>query len=155
MQIAVKLSDVAYWDVKTKAFVVENMRQEGGDLRLDFRPNPYYSPQSLEERVLHAMSGYMLLDQKTIRMHHIEGRLPEDVNIGFGFLATIHAGSSFMTDKLQPSPGDWKTQRVDTDIRGKAAFFKAISKNQHVIRMEIQRVPNDLSVAQAVDLALK
>lgn len=65
-------------------------------------------------------------------MHELEGRLPEDVNIGFGLLATIHAGSNFSTTR-DPVPGnEWKTAVVDTDIDGRAIFFKSIGKKEHV-----------------------
>ena len=58
-----------------KGFILENLRADGPDWRMDFRPNPDFSPGSTEEKVLHGMSGYITIDQKSVRMHHIEGRL--------------------------------------------------------------------------------
>jgi hypothetical protein len=135
-----------------RAFLFSDARDEGGFLRIDYRPNPAYETQSMEERVLHAMAGSLLIDPKAMRLHHIEGRLPEDVSIGFGLLATIHAGSSFATtrDRLDP---DWKTTVVDTAINGRVIFFKSIAKNEHAEHTNFVRVPNNLTVAQAVALA--
>jgi hypothetical protein len=132
-----------------RAFLFGDVSMEGGYLRVDYRPNPAYETQTMEERVLHAMSGTLLIDPKAMRLHRIDGRLPEDVTIGFGLLATIRAGSSFDTtrDKLDP---DWKTTAVDTNINGKAIFFKSIAKNEHAVHTNFVRVPNDLTVAQAV-----
>ncbi|HEY4380957.1 MAG TPA: hypothetical protein VGN01_11465 [Acidobacteriaceae bacterium] len=136
-----------------RAFLFDTPRGEGGFLRIDYRPNPDYTTQSIEERVLHAMSGSMLIDSQAMRLHHIEGRLPEDVSIGFGLLATIHAGSSFSTTRDRLGEPDWKTTQVDTAINGRAIFFKSIARNEHAEHSDFVRVPNDLTVVQAIALA--
>jgi hypothetical protein len=138
------------FDLLPKAFILENMRAEGGNWHIDFRPDPNYSPSGMEERVLHGMSGYILIDQSAVRLVHIEGRLPQDLSIGFG-LVTVHAGSHFETSKT-PFAGQWRTIRVISDIRGKAVLFKTIAKNTDVTRTEFKRVDNNLTVAQAAAL---
>ena len=135
-----------------KAFVFENPRLEGGFERMDYRPNPAYQPQNLEERVLHSMVGSLLVDPKAVRLRELDGRLPEDVSIGFGILATIHAGSRFRTERQPTSTGEWKTTLIDTDINGRAIFFKAISRKQHTERSEFREVPADTTVVKAVEL---
>jgi hypothetical protein len=136
-----------------RAFLFDAPRGEGEFLRIDFKPNPDYQTQSMEERVLHGMSGTMLVDPKMLRLHQIEGRLPQDVSIGFGLLATIRAGSSFSTTRDRLGEPDFKTTMLDTDINGKAIFFKSIAKKEHAEHGDFVRVPNDLSVTQAVAMA--
>jgi hypothetical protein len=136
-----------------KAFVFSDARDEGGYLAIDVKPNPDYQPQSMEERVLHGMSGTVLIDPKAMRLHHIEASLPQDVSIGFGLLATIRAGSRFATTRDPLGQPDWKTTVLDTEINGRAIFFKSIAKNEHAEHSDFVRVPNDLTVAQAVALA--
>jgi hypothetical protein len=136
-----------------KAFLFDTPRQDGAFLRIDFKPNPDYATQSMEERVLHAMSGSMLIDPEAMRLHRIEGRLPMDVSIGFGLLATIHAGSSFSTTRDRLGQPDWKTISLDTAINGKAIFFKSIARNEHAEHSDFVRVSNDLTVTQAVAMA--
>ncbi len=138
-------------DLLPKGFFLENLKEQNGDWRMDFRPDPSYSPSGLEERVLHGMSGWLLVEQRQMRLHHVEGRLPSDLSIGFGFLS-VKAGSHFETTKAKYE-GQWRTVRVVSDIRGKAILFKSISKNTDVARGEFRRVPNDLTVAQAVAMA--
>lgn len=138
-------------DMLPKGFFLENMRPQGDDWHIDFRPDPNYSPNGIEERVLHGMTGWLLVTQSGMRLHHIEGRLPQDVNIGFGLLASVKAGSNFETTKAM-AEGEWRTVRVISDIRGKAALFKTIGKNEDVARGEFKRVPNNLTVAQAVEM---
>ena len=136
-----------------KAFLFEHARMEGAYERIEFRPNPAYQPQGLEERVLHAMVGSMLVDLKEVRLRELEGHLPEDVSIGFGFLATIHAGSRFRTERGRQESGEWKTTLIDTDIKGRAIFFKTISRSQHTERAEFREIAGDTSVVQAVAMA--
>jgi len=136
-----------------KAFLFENARMEGGYERIDFRPNPEYQPPSLEERVLHGMSGSMLVEPKSVRLHRLEGALPQDVSIGFGILATIHAGSRFTTEREPTATGEWKTTLIDTDINGRAIFFKAISRKQHSEHGDFKEIAGDTTVAQAVEMA--
>ena len=135
-----------------KGFLFDEPRVEGGDLRIAFRPDPAYQPQSLEERVLHGMSGSILVDERTMELHRIEGRLPADVTIGFGLLGTIHAGSTFSTAHA-PEPGnEWKTSAVDTQIDGKLLFFKSIGKREQVAHHDFKLLASDISVPQAVTM---
>jgi hypothetical protein len=139
----------------TKAFLFSDPHPEGAFVRIDYRPNPEYQTQSIEERVLHCMSGSMLIDPRAMRLHHIEGRLPEDVTIGFGLLATIHAGSNFSTTRDRLGEPDWKTTQLDTDINGRIMFFRSIARKEHAEHSNFVRVSNDLSVAEAVAMVEK
>jgi hypothetical protein len=135
-----------------KAFLLDGMRQEGDFVRIDFKPNPAYEPQTMEERVLHGMVGTLSVDEKSTRLHQLEGRMPADVTIGYGLLATIKAGSNFSTTR-EPVQGDeWKTATMDTDINGRAVFFKSIGRKEHAEHSAFEKVPTDISVAQAVGL---
>ena len=44
-------------DMLPRAFVFDNMRLADGVWRMDFHPDPNYSPSGLQEHVLHGMSG--------------------------------------------------------------------------------------------------
>lgn len=135
-----------------KAFLFDDPRTEGGDLRIGFRPDPAYRTLSLEERVLHGMSGSILVDARTMELHRIEGSLPADVSLGFGLLGTIRAGSRFSTAH-EPEPGnEWKTSAVDTEIDGKLLFFKSIGKREQVAHRDFKLLQSNVSVPQAVTM---
>ncbi len=140
-------------DLLPKAFLFGDVRLQGSDHAIDFRPNPAYEPQSLEERVLHGMSGTLLIEPRAMRLRHIQAHLSQDVSIGFGLLATIHSGSNFATTRDPLGQLDWKTTLLDTDINGRAIFFKTIAKNEHAEHSDFVRVPDDMTVAQAVAAA--
>jgi hypothetical protein len=124
-------------------------------VRIDFKPNPDYLPQSMEERVLHGMAGSMLVDRQEARLHLLEGRLPQDVNIGFGLLATIHAGSKFSTVRGSVPGSEWKTTMIDTDINGRAIFFKSVGKKEHTEHSDFKQVRMNLTVRQALEMLEK
>src|SRR3984957_15406801 len=109
-----------------KAFIMENMHAEGPDWHIDLRPDPNYSPNGMQEKVMHAMSGYILINQKELRIHRLEGQLPQDVSIGFGILATVHAGSHFLTERSEVED-DWRTSHVVSVVNGRIIFFKTLS----------------------------
>jgi hypothetical protein len=135
-----------------KAFLFDEPNAEGSDLRIGFRPDPAYQPKTMEEKILHAMSGTVLVDEKTLQLHRIEGKIPSDVSLGYGLLGTIHAGSSFSTEHEMEPGGEWKEAQATTAIEGKAMLFKEIGRNEHVVHSEFQRISDNISVAQAVEL---
>jgi hypothetical protein len=138
-------------DMLPRAFVFDNVRLADGVWRMDFHPNPDYSPSGLQERVLYGMSGWVAIDERQQRLLHVEGRLPQDVSIGFGILATIKAGSSFESDR-HDEDGHWRTVHVVTDIRGRAALFKSVAKNSDITRSEFHYLDSGTTIAQAVAL---
>jgi hypothetical protein len=138
-----------------KAFLFDEPQTEGGDLRIGYRPDPAYQPKTMEEKVLHAMSGAVLVDERTLQLHKIEGKIPSDVSLGHGLMGTIHAGSSFSTAHEMESGGEWKDAMVNTAIIGKAMLFKEIGRNEHVVHSEFERLPDNLSVGDAVALLVK
>jgi hypothetical protein len=135
-----------------KAFLFDEPRTEGGDVKIAYRPDPAYQPKSTEEKVLHSMSGAVLVDERTMQLHRIEGKIPADVSLGYGILGTVHAGSSFNTTHEMEPGGEWKDALVNTAIDGKAMLFKEIGKNEHVVHSEYKRLSESISVAEAVAL---
>ena len=139
-------------DMLARAFVFDNVRLQDGVWTMDFHPNSQYSPHGIEERVLCAMSGTVVIDEAQQRLMHVEGRLPQDVSIGFGFLATIKAGSHFSSERADEG-GHWRTLHVLTAITGKAALFKSVGKDSEVTRSDFHYLHPGISIAQAVVLA--
>jgi hypothetical protein len=138
-----------------KAFLFDEPRPEGSDLRIGFRPDPAYQPKTMEEKVLHAMSGTVLVDERTKQLHRIEGKIPADVSLGYGLLGTIHAGSSFSTEHEMEQGGEWKDALVNTAIEGKAMLFKEIGRNEHVVHSEFKQMSDSINVAEAVALLVR
>jgi hypothetical protein len=138
-----------------KAFLFDEPRPEGSDLKIGFRPDPAYQPKTMEEKVLHSMSGVVLVDERTNQLHRIEGKIPADVSLGYGLLGTVHAGSSFITEHEMEQGGEWKDALVNTAIEGKAVLFKEIGRNEHVVHSEFKKMSDSINVADAVALLVQ
>jgi hypothetical protein len=139
-------------DLLPKAFVFDHVRLQDGVWTMDFHPNPEYSPHGFEERVLSAMSGTVAIDAAQERLLHVEGKLPQDVSIGFGLLATVKAGSHFSSERGDME-GHWRTLHVVTDVQGKAVLFKSVGRDSEVTRSEFHYLQPGMTVAEAVSLA--
>jgi hypothetical protein len=141
-------------DVLPHDFIFENVVLDNGQWRMTFRPNPNYKPDKLEERVLHNMAGKLVIDARDYRLIHMDFTLVQDVSIGFGLVADLHAGSTFITDRQQID-GRWHTMHLATVVHAKAAIFKSVDLNIDVYRSEFQPLDHDYSVPDAVNLLLR
>ena len=101
---------------------------------------------------MHAMNGYLLINQKELRIHRLEGKLPQDLSIGFGILATVHAGTHFVTER-QAVGDEWRTMHVVSVLNGRIIFFKTLSKNQDMLRQQFHKLVKPLTLKEAVALA--
>ena len=135
-----------------KAFLFDGPTTAGSFQKVAFHPNPDYSPQSMEERVLHGMSGFVLIDPKDLRLREIDGKILQDISIGFGFLATIRAGSNFTSVREHVGGTDWKTESLHTDINGKALFLKTIARQQESKHTDFNKLPQDITLPAAVSM---
>ena len=138
-------------DMLPVAFVFDNVRLEDGVWRMDFHPNPAYSPHGIEDRVMYGMSGSVRIDAEQQRLAHIDGKLQEDVAIGFGLVATVRAGSHFSSDRADKG-GHWRTVHVLTALQGKAVLFKSVSRDSEITRSEFHYLEQGMTIAQAVAL---
>lgn len=135
-------------------FVFENVVLDHGLWRMTFRPNPDYSPSGIEERVLHNMAGTLVVDAHDLRLIHMDFHLVQEVSIGFGLLADLHTGTTFVSDR-QETDGHWHTLHVATQVHAKAMVFKKIDLNVDIYRSEFQPLDHELSVSEAATLLLQ
>ena len=133
-----------------KAFLLSEPQVQGDVVRIDYAPNPSYQPSSMEEKVLHAMSGSVLIDEKQVRMRQVDGHMSQDVSMSFG-LASVKAGSNFLTERVHAQGPDWKVGTVKVDIRGKALLFKIV-RSQESHHTEFRKIADGMTVAAAVEM---
>jgi len=119
-----------------------------------FHPNPNYPAHSIEARIFHAMSGdlWVSVDQK--RLVRLDGRLQDNVDFGYGILGRLFKDGWFRLERTHvgstdSGAGDWKTQRLEVHMAGRAMFFKTISRETSEVRGGFEPVPAGLSLAQA------
>jgi len=122
---------------------------------LTFRPNPNFQPPSLEARVFHDMQGEMTVDIKQERLAALNGHLMEDVKFGGGLLGHLDKGGKFEVRQTEVAPGEWEMTILCVDMKGKALLFKTVSVQQTETHRDFNRVPDDLTLAEAAGILNK
>jgi hypothetical protein len=134
------------------AFLYDYDGMTEGNLRLSFRPNPAYNPQTYEARVYHALAGEIWIQPQLKRLAKIDGHIASEIDFGYGLLGRIEKGGTFQIGRDQVAANRWKTSLLDVHISGRIVFFKTISKDQHELRSGFQPVASGFSVQDAVTL---
>ncbi len=124
----------------------------GDDVRLSFRPNPAFVPTTYEARIVHALVGTLVVNQRLKRMIDMKGQMLERVDFGYGFLGYIEKDGTFEIRREQVSDTHWKTSLVEVHIQGRVLLFHNVTKDQREARTDFRPVPRDISLTTAKDL---
>ena len=138
-----------------QAFLYQRGQQRGNLVELKFKPNPHFKPPNREATVFHAMEGSLWVDKKQARIARLDGHLTHEVKFGEGLLGHLDQGGQFEVTQQEVASGFWELIALNVDMKGKALFFKTISVRQKYTRSDFKRVPNNLSVAQGVEILRK
>jgi hypothetical protein len=128
---------------------------DGNRATLNFQPNPDFHPPSREAHVFHEMQGQMVIDTKEHRLVEFSGHLTHAVKFGGGLLGHLNAGGTFDVRQQEVGPGHWEISLLKVNMKGRALFFKTISVQQDERDSHFKRVPDNLTMSQAYDLAKK
>ena len=90
--------------------------------KFDFRPNPDFSPPSLETQILKSMAGEIWIDPAQERVTRLKGWLTRDVNFGWGLLGRLDKGGWIEIDQAEVSGGQWRTVRFQMEMSAKGVF---------------------------------
>lgn len=137
------------------AFVFEQVGSKGDLLKLSFKPAPGFKPPSREGKVLQQMAGEMWLDARQKRLVSINGQLMNEVKFGGGLLGHLEKGGAFSVKRAEIAPADWEMTELTVNMQGKALLFKSISVQQKELHSNFERVPDDLTLADAASLLMR
>lgn len=138
-----------------KAFLYTYAGSEtNGSITLEkysFAPNPKFNSSDLELMVLTAMSGTLTVDATHERVVRLDGRLQQDVDIGWGILGRLNKGGWLVIEQADVGGGVWRIVRFQMNMTGRV-FFK--SRNFETTEEESQfaPVPVDLTYQQAIQM---
>ena len=90
---------------------------------------------------LHAISGVVLIDLTERRLARFSGTPTQQVNFGHGLLGHLNKGGRIEVNRVRLSPGLWGTSLFRTDLDGRFAIFKNISKHLDETRSAFEPVP--------------
>ncbi len=124
-------------------------------VQLSFTPNPNYSPSSRETSVFKSMSGTMIIDPQDERLARIEATLFQDVSFGWGILGHLNKGGHFIVEQTNIGDKRWEPTYMNIQFNGQALLFKTIDLRQVETTSDYVRVPDNLTLAQGVDMLRK
>lgn len=126
---------------------------------LRFHPNPNYPAHSIEARIFHAMAGDLWIGVESKHLVRLDGRLQENVDFGYGILGRLYKDGWFRLERTHvgagnagSGAGDWKTERLEVHMTGRAMLFKTIARETSEVRGGFTPVPAGLSLQQAASL---
>jgi hypothetical protein len=129
----------------------------GEVVMLNFKPNPDFDPPQRETLVYKGMQGTMAIAVPANHIARIEAQLFRDVNLGWGILAHLDQGGSFMVEQKAVAGSNgahWEPSHMVLHFTGKALIFKSIKINDDEATSDIRPVHN-MTAAQAIDLLKK
>lgn len=134
------------------ALLYQYAGKDGDLVKLTFKPNPHFHATTREAEVFHHMTGELVINEKRMRLAQLRGELVSRVNFGGGFLGHLNKGGTFDVKQADVGEGHWDVTLLDTELTGKALFFKTISVREKVIESDYHRVSDELTLQQADQL---
>jgi hypothetical protein len=132
-----------------RLFLLKIDGSDGGCTRVSFTPNPQFQENSYQDRVVHAMSGVLLIHAVDMRLCAIDAHMDHGVEFGFGLLGKVSDQSHFSVVRQQVSPGEWKTTKINVHVDGTLLLMKSVSRDEDSSHYGFKPIPHDLTVAQA------
>jgi hypothetical protein len=74
---------------------------QGRYIRLNFKPDPTFDPPSREAKVLHSMTGTMLVEPTEARLRSLSGQLLEEVEFGGGMLGHLNKAEASRSSRAK------------------------------------------------------
>jgi len=134
------------------AYLYEYAGEENGCHKLTFRPNPSYPAHSIEARIFHAMSGTLWVSARYKRLARLDGHVEENLDFGYGILGRLYKGGWFQLERTQVSATDWKTDRLEVHMMGRALLVKSFARETSETRGGFAPVPAGMNLAQGMAL---
>ncbi len=155
LQIVKALPDAFLYEYAGTEKSEAGMGETGDQLaKLNFKPNPNYSPPSRVEQVLAGLQGYLLIDTKAQRVARIDGTLARDVSFGWGILGRLDKGGRFLVKQADLGLGDgaWGITEISLNVTGKLLLFKPLNMVSDETLSDFRKMPAHMTFAQGVEL---
>ncbi len=135
-----------------KLFLLQTAGSDGDCTRITFAPNPQFQEASFQDRVVHAMSGVLLIHVTDNRLCGIAAHLDHVVEFGFGLLGKVSDQSQFSIVRQEVSPAEWKTTKIHVHVDGSILLMKSVSRDEDSSHFGFKLLPHDLTLPQAAAL---
>jgi hypothetical protein len=130
-------------------FLFRTISSEGAYTRIAFQPNPSFHERSYQDRVVHAMSGMLLIHTTDMRLCELDAQLEHRVEFGYGILGQLSDKTHFFLAREEVSPAQWTTTKIRVHLDGSILLLKSISRDVDASRSSFKQIDHDLTVADA------
>ena len=120
--------------------------------RLQFKPNPAFTPPDREGEVYHGMVGELWVDKAQERLVKIDAHLISDVNFGWGVLGRLYKGGSILVENADVGYHHWETTHMKLQLQGKLLMMKSVDFSTTEDFSEFKAQPQELSYQEAIHL---
>jgi hypothetical protein len=123
--------------------------------RLEFKPNPAFTPPDREGEVYHGMVGELWVDQAQLRLAKIDAHLISDVNFGWGVLGRLYKGGSILVENSDVGLHHWETIHMKLQLQGKLLMMKSVDYSTTEDSSDFKVQPQELGYQEAIRLLQK
>jgi hypothetical protein len=138
-------------------FTFEGMVEgpNGPCYRLQFKPNPAFTPPDREGEVYHGMVGELWVDQTQLRLAKIDAHLISDVNFGWGVLGRLYKGGSIFVQNSDVGLHHWETIHMKLRLQGKLLMMKSVDYSTTEDSSDFKMQEQELGYQEAIRLLQK
>jgi hypothetical protein len=117
-------------------------------LVFDFEPNPEFTPDKLEERVVQKLAGVVWIDEKALNIARLQAYFVGDMKIAGGLLANVQKGTSLVFEQAFINNEVWLPTYVEAHAGVRMLLVKGLELNQvtrysDYKRFNVQTLEND------------
>jgi hypothetical protein len=120
---------------------------------LDFKPNPGWSPPSMDANVLTGLAGRVWIDPTSHRLIRIEANVCHAVNFGWGMIAKIYPGGTVTLEQTHAGGDRWIVNHVVEQLTVRALMVKNV-KQRLVFDTWDEKQVDSMSYQQAIRMLL-
>lgn len=120
---------------------------------IDFNPNPEFHPASMAQQILPALHGRMWIDVPDHQLLRMELGNTSDVNLAWGLLAKVYAGSS-ITYEQRRFEDLYTFTHIVMHLRVRELMLKTVSLDTETTAAGFQRLASSPSSDEAVKILL-
>ena len=135
-------------------FLFKTTRSEGAYAQIAFQPNPSFYERSYQDRIVHAMTGELMVHTTDMRLSELDAHLEHRVEFGFGLLGEITERTHFSLTREEALPGQWVATEISISLDASMLLVKSLSREVNSRHVGFTGVPHDLTVAQAAAILL-
>jgi hypothetical protein len=123
---------------------------DGGEVVLDYHPNPKWSAPSTMAEALTGLEGRIWIDAKTHGMVRMEGRVFKPVNFGWGVLAHIYPGGQLALEQTNVGGRRWIYTHFTQEVSVRALMVKTMNVHAQIDAFDFQILPGPMSYQEAI-----